>query len=220
MGVIPLPSRTTTTFYPLYSYKPGVCGLGGRKVDLYDGTLASAPGPSDSIQELYLFPNCGTPSYQGTVIQYAVACAAQTALPHDQCQAYNNNQSQPFQQFYKFTCGGSASYRAPNEAPSTVLAMLKSPGGAVVLWCYMMLKSPARTVLFWTVLVKTTRNFCWEERPQELVECRVYDAELELSWSYKPLCGDVHLTTGRVSRLVDSRHDASDVQCETSSWSR
>ncbi|PRP73646.1 hypothetical protein PROFUN_16231 [Planoprotostelium fungivorum] len=130
---------------PLYSYKPGVCGLGGRKVDLYDGTLASAPGPSDSIQELYLFPNCGTSTYQGTVIQYAAACAAQTALPHNLCQAYNNSQSQPFQQFYKFTCGGgSARYRAPNEAPSTVLVYysfevvrekLNESGPEKAVWC-------------------------------------------------------------------------------------
>ncbi|PRP73717.1 hypothetical protein PROFUN_16581 [Planoprotostelium fungivorum] len=103
---------------PLYTYEPGVCGL-QRIVDIYDGTLSSAPGPSDSIQELYLFPNCGTSSYQGTVIQYAVACTSQTSIVHDQCQTYMKS---PFQQYYKFTCGGgSARYRAPNEAPSTVL---------------------------------------------------------------------------------------------------
>ncbi|PRP79459.1 hypothetical protein PROFUN_08220 [Planoprotostelium fungivorum] len=78
-----------------------------------------APGSSDSIQELYLLPNCGTSSYQGAVIQYAVACTSQTSIVHDQCQIYIKS---PFQQYYEFTCGGgSASYRAPNEAPSTVL---------------------------------------------------------------------------------------------------
>ncbi|PRP88148.1 hypothetical protein PROFUN_03971, partial [Planoprotostelium fungivorum] len=48
---------------PLITYEPGVCAL-QRIIDVYDGALSSAPGPSDSIQELYLFPNCGTSLYQ------------------------------------------------------------------------------------------------------------------------------------------------------------